>query len=829
MNRSRLPVRLRRKSSGAFVAALVAAICSSEGRAVQYGNFESIGNGHSVYRAAAQRATTDDNYVAVGRTWSGSQFKALIGGYRVDTGAQDLGFAVGSGVPGKWVLDLSGDGLESICNAVVYAYDGFIAACRSKRYNNPAGGDYTAYYDVYLVKFDNLGNRDATFGTNGVVRTSIAGNSTNGYAFVTGIVYNPNVNTANHGVVTVVGRAGFYSPGVFHPFIASFDQKTGALYGTKTELTGIAGSAVSIAYDSTAQFYYVASTESTGNGNFYLHQFDNSLVASASPWGDPIDFSASFSYAPAHVYSSSPSSVALIGTDVIVVGGNKDVTDGTAWRCAVVAIDKSSGNPNTSFGRNTLSGGLNDTGFSMFTHDASWPCIVQSVSTPPSGTDFLVAGAAYVDHGASPKDYDQMSAKLDSVGALVATYGTNGILLEDKGYGDDVWNSLVYLKGDVTKFYTPGRSRKPNGYDALIISESDSGAGSETPPPPGNDWAALPTTNAPSGRESQSTVWTGTQLIVWGGYAGSTEYNTGAMYDPVADAWTATSTGTNVPSVRDSHCAVWTGTVMLVWGGYSGSATLSTGRIFDPSTNSWSTMATTGAPTARSTHGCVWTGTQMIVWGGFGGSGDVKTGARYNYPANTWSTMTSTGAPSAREVVSAVWTGTEMLVWGGYSVSAVTNTGGRYNPSTDTWSAITTTGAPSARQAGSVIWTGEKLLVWGGWNGSSALDTGGIYDPSNNSWTAMTTTNVPRLRYYQGTVWTGDKMIIWGGNDRTSALNSGGVYDPVADTWTATSTTSAPIARDQPSAAWTGEKAIFVTGRTTSTTYTNTGGAFTPP
>ena len=43
--------------------------------------------------------------------------------------------------------------------------------------------------------------------------------------------------------------------------------------------------------------------------------------------------------------------------------------------------------------------------------------------------------------------------------------------------------------------------------------------------------------------------------------------NTGGRYNPGTDSWTATST-TNAPTARHCHTAVWTGSEMIVWGGY---------------------------------------------------------------------------------------------------------------------------------------------------------------------------------------------------------------------------------------------------------------------
>src|SRR6185436_18183838 len=62
--------------------------------------------------------------------------------------------------------------------------------------------------------------------------------------------------------------------------------------------------------------------------------------------------------------------------------------------------------------------------------------------------------------------------------------------------------------------------------------------------------------------------WTGEEMIVWGGSAqASTLLNTGGRYNPLSDSWTSTSTGANVPPARFDHSAVWTGTEMIVWGG----------------------------------------------------------------------------------------------------------------------------------------------------------------------------------------------------------------------------------------------------------------------
>jgi hypothetical protein len=81
-----------------------------------------------------------------------------------------------------------------------------------------------------------------------------------------------------------------------------------------------------------------------------------------------------------------------------------------------------------------------------------------------------------------------------------------------------------------------------------------------------------------------------------------------------ADAWQQRVNGTP-PAARYYHTAVWTGSEMLVWGGY-GASFFNDGGRYNPAGNSWTAMTTTGAPAARQYHTAVWTGSEMLVWGG---------------------------------------------------------------------------------------------------------------------------------------------------------------------------------------------------------------------
>ena len=105
-------------------------------------------------------------------------------------------------------------------------------------------------------------------------------------------------------------------------------------------------------------------------------------------------------------------------------------------------------------------------------------------------------------------------------------------------------------------------------------------------------------------------------MIVWGG-SGSGLLNGGGRYNPAGNSWAAVTT-TGAPAARSSHTAVWTGSEMIVWGGLGASSVLNDGGRYNPAGNNWTAVTTTGAPTPRYEHTAVWTGSEMIVWGGFG-------------------------------------------------------------------------------------------------------------------------------------------------------------------------------------------------------------------
>lgn len=129
--------------------------------------------------------------------------------------------------------------------------------------------------------------------------------------------------------------------------------------------------------------------------------------------------------------------------------------------------------------------------------------------------------------------------------------------------------------------------------------------------------------------QDASVVWSGEEFIVWGGGTGDKVDGqvraSGAAYAPETDSWR-----TLAPApieARERHTAVWTGEEMIVWGGtgrHHGVGDLLDGARYDPTTDSWRAMAPAPAGTDRSGGQAVVVGDHAVIGAGFGPTGDEE-------------------------------------------------------------------------------------------------------------------------------------------------------------------------------------------------------------
>ena len=336
-------------------------------------------------------------------------------------------------------------------------------------------------------------------------------------------------------------------------------------------------------------------------------------------------------------------------------------------------------------------------------------------------------------------------------------------------------------------------------------------------------WQSVSRVGAPTSRTQHAAVWTGDEMIIWGGRYWTSPSRTrddGMRYSPTTNTWRPMSRQ-HAPTGALAH-AVWTGSELLVVGRTAGSS----GR-YDPATDQWSSMSFVGAPSVSDSV-AVWTGSELIVWGvGFGG---VVAGGRYDPLLDQWTPISNVDSPGVRYSTVAVWTGTQMIVWGG-TLSGPTwaplASGASYDPATDTWTPL-----PDAPRAGrgNVVWTGDEMIVW---------PLGLRYVPRVGAWREVTKTGRPGSEH-ANVVWTGTEMLVWGGaNLAAYPYSLGGRYDPQTDSWAAlllpsegppnTRQDASPLAGQ--SLVWTGSEMITWGGgyqRGTSTYTSQFGARFTP-
>ena len=194
-----------------------------------------------------------------------------------------------------------------------------------------------------------------------------------------------------------------------------------------------------------------------------------------------------------------------------------------------------------------------------------------------------------------------------------------------------------------------------------------------------NTWTPLPQSPlAP--RAYTPAVWTGSEYDCLGRLRRliGQMYGDGARYNPATNTWKLTSRH-GAPNARYWHTAVWTGSEMIVWGGDQLPHLRPERRPLQPRHRHLDTDQP-GESTLAS----------LAARGGVDGHGDDHprrhsgqnpVGGRYNPATDTWKATNPTNAANNGQGITAVWTGKEMIVWGGLDDNFVFhNDGGRYNP-----------------------------------------------------------------------------------------------------------------------------------------------------
>jgi hypothetical protein len=264
-----------------------------------------------------------------------------------------------------------------------------------------------------------------------------------------------------------------------------------------------------------------------------------------------------------------------------------------------------------------------------------------------------------------------------------------------------------------------------------------------------------------------SAVWTGSKMIVWGGVttacclcppggAGPYEvyHQTGTAYDPLTNTWTPSGAG---GGNRAYHEAVWTGTEMIVFGGYemvpcSGPFQYHPGFRFNPQTGSVTSLPIGGPPYDNnlSTAGYL-TDSGVLLWNGLIGPW------LYHPESDSWTRGESSGTPA-----NVSWTSYA----GGRLTAFSSSSGGRYDPISDAWSPTSPQGPYRQCQNGVTGSSGAEVFWWGGgdpaFGCNGATDGGARYDPVMDDWTPTSTADAPPSSVTGAhAVWNGGQLFWW--------------------------------------------------------------------
>lgn len=193
--------------------------------------------------------------------------------------------------------------------------------------------------------------------------------------------------------------------------------------------------------------------------------------------------------------------------------------------------------------------------------------------------------------------------------------------------------------------------------------------------PSSGTWRRVsPAPYAPSADGPPSAVWTGAELLF---------YPAGLAYDPALDTWRALPAAPHDPGHRQT-AVVWTGSEMVVFGGGDrGSATARRGAAYDPAADRWRRIS--DAPIGLNLLSGAWTGEEVLVFGSLlDGTNRAETetsvGAAYDPAADRWRLLPPSDLSA--QATSAVFVAGRLVAWD-YEVRSQ-----EYDPRTDSWSQL---------------------------------------------------------------------------------------------------------------------------------------------
>jgi hypothetical protein len=324
-------------------------------------------------------------------------------------------------------------------------------------------------------------------------------------------------------------------------------------------------------------------------------------------------------------------------------------------------------------------------------------------------------------------------------------------------------------------------------------------------------WRALPRSPIP-GRLDASTVWTGREMIVWGGVTRTERgqvgpRSDGVAYDPATRKWHKIASSPPGVLGGGGPAAAWTGRRMVVWTGNDSDGPAG-GAVYDPRTNTWRRLPK-GPLGVREGYASVWTGRELLIFGGHTGDVSRPTAAAVNPATGSWRRLKALDVVSGLATVNgALWDGREAIVSGNLSrhVHLVRPILFAFNSKTNKLREIDLSKAPvtaqQRRQLDPVGWTGSDIVFW---TGASSSSTPVVrYNPTTRHWTKAEAAPCKP----QGQIaWIGDRLVAACGPDELQ------IYSPGSDRWSTIKPGPSPLnSRESSEIVWTGTDLIVWSG-----------------
>ena len=246
--------------------------------------------------------------------------------------------------------------------------------------------------------------------------------------------------------------------------------------------------------------------------------------------------------------------------------------------------------------------------------------------------------------------------------------------------------------------------------------------------PSADAWDEFTVDSLPSdGGVGHGGVWTGSEVVF---------VNDGFALDPHTGSWRVLTA--SPLAQRAAATVVWTGQEIIVWGGCDasipqcddfGQGLFTDGAIYEPSSDRWREMAASPLPPGNRPS-AAWTGTEVIYYAGLAEPGsasaaDGPVAAGYDPAGDRWNPLPEPPF-GPRQGLGLAWSANSDLLfaWGGsvgFNDGDQLDDGAAFDPSTNTWLMLPDAPPRSARHSHSVATVGDAFYVDGGWPASGPM------------------------------------------------------------------------------------------------------------